>query len=114
MLTVKEKGLLLNIIKHCDKIELKMTSLTRKKFDEDEDIREIICFNIFQIGELAKNFEPEFVKKYGGVPWKHIKGMRDKIGHGYGTIDLDRIWDTASIDISPLNKYCKEIINKNS
>ena len=113
MLTIKEKGLLLNIIKHCNKIELKMASLTITKFDEDEDIREIICFNIFQIGELAKNFEPEFIRRYNGMPWKQIKGMRDKIGHGYGTIDLDRIWDTAVKDIKPLNDYCKEILDKN-
>ena len=90
-----------------------MASLTREKFDKDEDIREIICFNIFQIGELAKNFEPEFVKKYDGVPWKHIKGMRDKIGHGYGTLDLDKIWDTATQDIKLLNEYCKEILETN-
>ena len=114
MLTIKEKGLLLNIIKHCNKIELKMASLTRTKFDEDEDIREIICFNIFQIGELAKNFEPEFIRKYSGMSWKQIKGMRDKIGHGYGTIDLDRIWDTAVKDIKPLNDYCKEILDRNN
>ena len=114
MLTIKEKGLLLNIIKHCNKIELKMASLTREKFNEDEDIREIICFNIFQIGELAKNLDAEFVKKYGGVPWKHIKGMRDKIGHGYGTLDLDKIWDTALQDIKPLNEYCKEILSKDA
>ena len=114
MLTVKEKGLLLNIVKHCNKIELKMTLLTREKFNEDEDIREIICFNIFQIGELAKNLDAEFVKKYGGVPWKHIKGMRDKIGHGYGALDLDKIWDTALKDIKPLNEYCKEILSKDA
>lgn len=114
MLTVKEKGLLLNIIKHCDKIESKTISLDRARFDSDEDLREIICFNIFQIGELAKNFDSEFVKKYGGVPWKHIKGMRDKIGHGYGTIDLDKIWDTIIRDIGPLNKYCKEILSENN
>ena len=114
MLTVKERGLLLNIVKHCNRIELKMASLSREKFDEDEDIREIICFNIFQIGELAKNFEPEFIKKYGGVPWKHIKGMRDKIGHGYGTIDLDRIWDTALQDIKPLKEYCQGILSQDN
>ena len=54
------------------------------------------------------------VKKYGGVPWKHIKGMRDKIGHGYGTLDLDKIWDTALQDIKPLNEYCKEILSKDA
>ncbi len=113
MLTVKEKGLLINIVKHCEKISAKIATLDRKSFDEDEDIREIICFNIFQIGELAKNFDQEFINRYGGVPWKHIKGMRDKIGHGYGTIDLDRVWNTALLDIPPLNEYCKKILSEN-
>ena len=112
MLSVHETGLLRNILKHCNRIETKMVSLSREQFDNDEDIREIICFNIFQIGELAKNLTPEFVKQYGGVPWKQIKGMRDKIGHGYGTIDLDKVWNTASTDIHPLKIYCENILNK--
>ena len=114
MLTIKEKGLLLNIITHCKKVESKMSNLSRKDFDNDEDIREIICFNIFQIGELAKNFEPNFIKEYSGVPWKDIKGMRDIIGHGYGTINLDDVWNTALNDVSPLREYCEEIVSKNN
>ena len=113
MLTVKEKGLLINIIKHCKRIESKMLNLSRDLFDNDEDTREIICFNIFQIGELAKNFDPNFIKEYNAVPWKDIKGMRDIIGHGYGVINLDEIWNTTLNDIKPLREYCEEIIAKN-
>ena len=39
-------------------------------------------------------------QQFGGVPWKQIKGMRDKIAHGYGVIDLDRVWDTALLDVN--------------
>ena len=112
MLSVKEKGLLLSIIKHCNKITEKMNFLTRKQFDDDEDIVQIICFNILQIGELAKNFEPDFIKKYNGVPWKQIKGMRDRVAHGYDTIDLDRVWNTAFNDIDPLLAYCQTILEE--
>lgn len=38
MLSVKEKGILLAIIKHCNKINEKMNGLTREQFDEDEDV----------------------------------------------------------------------------
>lgn len=72
MLTVKEKGLLLNIIKHCEKIETKVHGLTKKNFENNEDVVEIVCFNIFQIGELAKNFTPQFIEKYSNQPWKQI------------------------------------------
>lgn len=91
MLSVKEKGLLLNIIKHCDKINEKMNGLTKDEFNNNEDIIQIICFNILQIGELAKNFDSKFIKEHSGVPWSQIKGMRDKVAHGYGSINLNRV-----------------------
>ena len=90
-----------------------MNNLTREQFDNDEDVVQIICFNILQIGELAKNFEPKFVAKYSGVPWRQIKGMRDKIGHGYGTVKMNDVWKTAIEDIKPLKEYCQEILNDN-
>lgn len=113
MLTVKEKGLLLSIIKHCNKINKKMNEFTREQFNADEDIVEIICFNILQIGELAKNFDSQFIATYNKVPWNKIKGMRDKVAHGYDKIDMDRVWYTALDDITPLLKYCEEIIKIN-
>ena len=113
MLSTKENGLLLGIIKHCDKINEKMNGLTREKFDQDEDILQIICFNIMQIGELAKNFDKTFVDKYSNVRWRQIKGMRDKVAHGYGSIDKDRVWNTALNDINPLLDYCQKILSEN-
>lgn len=112
MLSVKEIGLLKNIVKHCQKIMDKMTGVSKESFVDDEDLIQIVCFNILQIGELAKNFESQFVAKYNKVPWKYIKGMRDKVAHGYGTLDIDRIWATASKDIKPLSDYCLEILSE--
>ena len=111
MLSVKETGLLLAIIKHCNKISEKMKGLSREQFDRDEDVVQIICFNILQIGELAKNFEPEFIRTHNAVPWNKIKGMRDKVAHGYDKIDMDRVWYTALDDINPLRDYCQQILD---
>ena len=112
MISVKDRGILEVIIEHCQRIESKTNGLTKEEFIENEDIKDIVCFNILQIGELAKNFSEELISKYKTVPWKQIKGMRDKIGHGYGTIDLDKVWNTASTDIHPLKIYCENILNK--
>ena len=51
--------------------------------------------------------------KYNGVPWKNIKGMRDKVAHEYGTIDLDQVWNAATNDIRSLREYCEKILNEN-
>lgn len=114
MLSIKEKGYLLNIIKHCEKINEKMINLTRDQFDRDDDVAQIICFNILQIDELAKNLVPEFIKEYNEIPWHQIKAMRNKVAHGYGTIDMDVIWDTALNSINQLLDYCNKIIKQNN
>ena len=101
MPSTREKGLLVNITKHCLKIKEKMVGLSREQFEKDENVFQIICFNILQIGELAKNFTETFINTYNKVPWQQIKGMRDKVAHGYGTIDVDKVWLAALEDIDP-------------
>ena len=39
MLTVKEKGLLLSIIKHCERIGLTVAGLSKQEFDSSEMIK---------------------------------------------------------------------------
>ena len=113
MVSEIEKTILLNIIKHCSRVEEKMAGVTKDVFLANRDIIDIVCFNIFQIGELAKNLSKEFLLEYDGMPWKSIKGMRDRVGHGYGTIDFEQAWTTASQDIKPLREYCEEIVKNN-
>ena len=82
--------------------------------DSSKDVRDIVCFNILQIGELAKHLPSSFIDNHSGVPWKNIKGMRDWVVHGYGTIDFDTIWKTAVEDIKPLREYCESILETNT
>lgn len=112
MLSVEETGVLKNLITHCKRIEEKVNRISKEDFDADLDIKEIVCFNIFQIGELAKTLPESFVATYNQVPWKKVMGMRNRIGHGYGTIDMNRVWGTATKDIKPLREYCESILKE--
>ncbi len=87
-----------------------MDNLTKEQFDQDDDIKEVVCFNLLQIGELAKKFTPDFARTYGAVPWGKIKGLRDRIVHGYGSINFEIIWNTVSSDLIPLKSYCQSLI----
>ncbi len=114
MLSTKEKGIMLYIIKHCSRVESKIDNVSYETFLANEDIKEIVCFNVLQIGELVKNLSPEFLKRYSKMPWKDIKGMRDYLAHGYGTIDVEQIYKTATRDIRLLRIYCEQIIKENN
>ena len=114
MLSTKEKGIMLYIIKHCNRVEKKINNLSFEKFISNEDIKEIVSFNVLQIGELAKNLSPDFLKRYPQMPWKEIKGMRDRLADGYGTIKIEEIWRTATSYIRSLRVYCEQIIKENN
>lgn len=98
------------IIKHCLNIEEDVSNITEDSFNSDRKTQNSICFDILQIGELAKSLSDEFIARYSSMPWKDIKGMRDWVAHGYQTIKMSRVWRTAVEDIKPLREYCEGII----
>ena len=53
MLNVKEHEPVLNIVKHRRRITSKIDGVALESFRYDEDLEEIICINLPQIGELA-------------------------------------------------------------
>lgn len=110
MLSVKTRGLLLNIITHCKRIEDKVKIIDKQTFDSDDDLQDIICFNLLQIGELVKGLDLDFMNAYQDIPWNKIKGLRNRIVHGYCSMDMDRVWLTAVEDILPLKEYCEKIL----
>lgn len=100
------------IIRYCERIEEKIRLIDKEAFIENDDIKEIVCFNIIQIGELVKKIDNDFLLKYPKMPWGNIKGMRDWVAHGYGTIDFYKVWNTACFEIKPLRDYCQEILQE--
>lgn len=36
-----------------------------------------------------------FADLHPQVPWRSMKGMRNRIAHGYFEIDLDTVWETV-------------------
>lgn len=114
MVNVRDCGILSRIIERSLRIESVIKDLNSDDFNTNEDAQDLVCFNIFQIGELTKNLSEEFISQFNAVPWHKIKGLRNIIGHGYGTIEWDRLWETASKDIKTLRLYCEEILNNNS
>lgn len=110
MLGVKDKGILLQIVKRCNRIIDKVSNINENDFSLNDDIKEVVCFNLFQIGELANGLSIELINEYNKIPWKQIIGMRNRIVHGYDTINLEIVWNTANESIPELKVYCKQIL----
>ena len=50
------------------------------------------------IGEAATKVMdsyPKFADLHPGIPWRSMRGMRNRIAHGYFEINLGVVWDTV-------------------
>jgi uncharacterized protein with HEPN domain len=62
-----------------------------------------------EIGELTNHFSEDFFSKHQiQIPFKQIIDLRNRIAHGYHTIDFNILWEILKKDISVLEAFCKE------
>ena len=62
------------------------------------------------IGEAATRIDNELKASNPQVPWREIIGMRNRLTHGYDTVDLKVLWDTIAEDLPPLITDPEKII----
>ena len=55
------------------------------------------------LGEAVKRLPEDLTRRYPQVPWRLVAGMRDKISHGYDTVDYQVLWDAARNDLPTLS-----------
>jgi len=51
------------------------------------------------IGEAAANVPDEIRSKYPALPWRDIRGMRNKLVHQYFGINMEVVWQTIQEDL---------------
>ncbi|MCL2096431.1 MAG: DUF86 domain-containing protein [Oscillospiraceae bacterium] len=98
------------IIGHINTIKDYAKGTTIQDFLGSKMLREACVFNIFQIGELANNFRDEFVKTHSHLPLIELRGLRNRIAHGYDTVDAEKIGDIIYNDLDKFKEQLQEII----
>jgi len=65
------------------------------------------------VGEAARRVSPATQQRHPEIPWAEIIGMRNRVVHGYGAIDLSRMWDTVKYEMPPLVEQLVAIVGRN-
>lgn len=92
---------LADIIEAAEKISIR-AGKGRQAFDADEDVQIVLVHLIQVIGEAASGLSDELTSAHPEVPWRQIVAIRNRVVHGYFEVDLDILWDVATIDVPHL------------
>lgn len=55
--------------------------------------------HLIQISENSDKLTDDFKASFVATPWRALKGMRNRIAHEYGDIDLEVVYDIVINDI---------------
>ncbi len=86
-----------------------MEGVTQEKLEEDEIFLNAMLFRLIQIWESAKKLTEEYKVAHKSIPWVDIAGLRNRLVHDYGNVDLRVIYLTLSEDVSVLIKELEKI-----
>ena len=77
-------------------------------------MQDAVIRNIEIIGEAAKNIQKHhlvFATQHPDIPWEDIYLMRNRVSHGYFSIDLEVVWKTVQRDIPELAQQIRLLRN---
>lgn len=79
-----------------------VSGMERGDLDHDRPRQLALVHLLEVIGEAASRVPAEVRKQFPEVPWGPMIGMRNRVIHGYDTIDYDRVWETVKVDLPSL------------
>ena len=79
-----------------------MKNVDIEELNANEVLLDSMLFRMIQISENARKLTDEFKRTRGNIPWNALYGLRNRIVHDYGNVDLNIVFETLKTDIPDL------------
>ena len=93
-----------------EKAEILLQGVTYDQFEDDFRINFAVVRALEIVGEATKRLPMTLRDQYPDIPWKQMAGMRDRIIHGYDTVDLEIVWDVVKQDVPQIKPQIEQIL----
>jgi uncharacterized protein with HEPN domain len=81
--------------------------LSKDDFLADLRTQKAVVMSLIVVGEAATRVMEAyaaFAQRHPEVPWRSMRGMRNRIAHGYFDVNLDVVWETVQSALPALLK----------
>jgi len=86
--------------------------MDREAFMADLRTQRAVVMSLMIVGEAATRIVADhqaFIEAHPNIAWRSIRGMRNRIAHGYFDLDLDVVWQTVRVELPKLMKHLGNI-----
>ena len=86
-----------------------MKGITKEQLEADPVLQDSMMLRLVQISENAKSLTDDFREQNSQIPWTDIYGLRNRIVHDYGHVDLGIVYDTLTQDIAEIKSFIEKV-----
>jgi len=73
-------------------------------FLKDERAQSAVIRGLIVIAEIAGRVSEPTRVTLAELPWRELRGMRNRLVHDYLGVDIDEVWRTVTVDLPHLER----------
>lgn len=91
-----------HMLDHAKEAVTMVRGKTRAELDNDRQLNLALVRLLEIVGEAAGRVPSEDRSRHPNIPWAEIVGLRNRLIHGYDSVDFDILWQIVIDDLPPL------------
>jgi uncharacterized protein with HEPN domain len=105
-----DDALLLDMLQWCREGRSLVAGVTWEDFQRERAIQLAVVYVLQTIGEAARGVSKATRNLHPEVPWDDIVGMRHRLVHNYGRVNLTIVWTTLHTNVPDLIVMLEPIV----
>ena len=109
---LRDRDYLQHILEAIGKIQRFVACKTEADFLADDMAQDAVIRILEIIGEAVTRLSPQLKTAHSDVPWGEIAGMRNRLIHGYVSVNMQIVWDTVVAVLPAFSERVQTIVRE--
>lgn len=99
-----------DIVAACDAIMEFVSDRTEAEFMTDAQLQSAVLYQFMIVGEASSRVSADLRVRHPHVPWRFATDLRNHVAHGYFSLMLPTVWETALQDVPSMRDQIAAVI----
>lgn len=105
----RDAASLRHMLDHSREVLALVQKRRRRELDEDRVLSLALVRLLEIIGEAENRISEDLRNRHPEIPWAQIISLRNRLIHGYDSVDMDILWEILQKDIPSLAAQLQKI-----